>query len=318
MDVSGNLQVSGITTLGYVQQNNGSSDTQYGSGSLINYNKPGQGANNTAIGAYALNGAISSGNCTAVGSNALKNCSVPVRNTAIGAYAGTNVTYSAQYNTFLGSYADLNSTDSYSYSTAIGYSSKITADNQIMMGTSNETVYIPGELSITTWDNTSTFIINNTVNTYVLSGYCTVLYDTAQKRLIYVKDSNNNSSKKCFVIDHPVDPVNKHLVHVCLEGPEAGVYYRGKGEIVNDKFTTIVLPDYVEALARDLTVQITPIYDGKLKLYNASEVENNQFNVYGENGKFHWIVHGKRGQDFEVEPIKSSVDIKGVGPYKWI
>ena len=35
---------------------------------------------------------------------------------------------------------------------------------------------------------------------------------------------------KTFVIDHP-DDENKYLVHVCLEGPEAGVYYRGKAEV---------------------------------------------------------------------------------------
>ena len=28
---------------------------------------------------------------------------------------------------------------------------------------------------------------------------------------------------KSFIIDHPTDP-SKYLVHVCLEGPEAGVY----------------------------------------------------------------------------------------------
>jgi hypothetical protein len=27
---------------------------------------------------------------------------------------------------------------------------------------------------------------------------------------------------------------------------------------------------------------------------STSEVENNSFNVYGVNGKFHWTVHGKR------------------------
>jgi len=121
---------------------------------------------------------------------------------------------------------------------------------------------------------------------------------------------------KSFVIDHP-DDQSKYLVHVCLEGPEAGVYYRGVGEITNNENTVIQLPDYVKELARDFTVQLTGVYDGKVKAYNFSEVDNNMFTVHGENGKFHWLVMGKR-HDISVEPLKSEVELKGDGPYLWI
>ena len=122
---------------------------------------------------------------------------------------------------------------------------------------------------------------------------------------------------KSFIIDHPTDP-NKYLVHVCLEGPEAGVYYRGVGEVVNNASTVIQLPDYVANLASDFTIQLTAVYDGvKVKTYNFTEVENNEFTVYGENGKFHWLVIGKR-HDIVVEPMKSDVELKGEGPYLWI
>jgi hypothetical protein len=130
-----------------------------------------------------------------------------------------------------------------------------------------------------------------------------------------------SDSAKTFVIDHPVDE-NKLLVHACLEGPEAGVYYRGKGEVVNGSSVVIELPSYVGSLCTfgtDLTVQITHIYDGKVKVFSASEVdvENNTFTVYGENGRFNWLVHGKRG-DILVEPAKDSTIVKGDGPYKYI
>jgi hypothetical protein len=125
------------------------------------------------------------------------------------------------------------------------------------------------------------------------------------------------SVAKTFVIDHP-DDKNKYLVHACLEGPESGVYYRGKGEITNGKSIDILLPDYVENLATDFTIQITPIYSGKkMEQLYASEVENNSFTVYGENCKFFWFVQGKRG-DINVEPFKSNTDVKGSGPYRWI
>jgi hypothetical protein len=48
-----------------------------------------------------------------------------------------------------------------------------------------------------------------------------------------------------------------------------------------------------------------------------SEIEDNSFVVYGENTKFNWLVYGSRGS-LDVEPLKSSVDVKGIGPYKWI
>ena len=108
------------------------------------------------------------------------------------------------------------------------------------------------------------------------------------------------------------------MVHACLEGPEGGVYYRGKSEITNGKNVVIQLPDYLDALACDFTIQITPIYAGKeLKQFYTTEVENNCFEVYGENAKFFWLVHGKRS-DINVEPRKKDVSVKGSGPYKWI
>jgi hypothetical protein len=137
-----------------------------------------------------------------------------------------------------------------------------------------------------------------------------LLYDTDTKEITH-------SSAKSFVIDHPTND-NKYLVHVCLEGPESGVYYRGEGEIVNNLHTTIHLPAYVERLATEFTIQITQIYSGKkMESLYTSRVENNSFVVYGENCEFYWHVTGKRG-DVEVEPSKDNTNVKGSGPYKWI
>ena len=123
---------------------------------------------------------------------------------------------------------------------------------------------------------------------------------------------------KTFIIPHPVNK-DKYLVHVCLEGPEAGVYYRGKAVINDgDEFVEITLPDYVDALADDFTINITPIYDGKVKgVYSATEVVNGTFRIYGTPGKVHWTVWGKR-HDIEVEPDVITTTVQGAGPYKWI
>jgi hypothetical protein len=121
---------------------------------------------------------------------------------------------------------------------------------------------------------------------------------------------------KSFIINHPTDN-NKYLVHFCLEGPEAGIYYRGKGEIINNEYTEVKLPDYVDNFSSNFTVKITPIYNNKIIILNASEVENNKFKVYGENSKFYWVVYGNR-YDIDVEPDKISVNVKGEGPYLYI
>jgi hypothetical protein len=128
---------------------------------------------------------------------------------------------------------------------------------------------------------------------------------------------------KTFVIDHPLDS-SRYLVHACLEGPEAGVYYRGKSEIVpSTTHVTIRLPEYAVPIATDFTVQITPIYSesdhvhATTSIYRTTEVTNGAFTVHGPPGRFFWHVHGSR-QDIEVEPLRTAVEVKGSGPYRWI
>jgi hypothetical protein len=62
---------------------------------------------------------------------------------------------------------------------------------------------------------------------------------------------------KNFKIDHPLDPKNKDLIYSCLEGPEIGVYIRGR--ITNR--TEIELPIYWKELVdiSTISVQLQPI-----------------------------------------------------------
>jgi len=70
------------------------------------------------------------------------------------------------------------------------------------------------------------------------------------------KGTINQQSWKGFDIEHPSKP-NHRLRHICLEGPEAGIYVRGRltGE------NTINLPDYWEGLVDpdSITVTLTQI-----------------------------------------------------------
>ena len=129
----------------------------------------------------------------------------------------------------------------------------------------------------------------------------------------FVLDPSGNV--KTFIVQHPTND-DKYLVHACLEGPEAGVYYRGAGEITNGKSVDIRLPDYCADLAMEFTVHVSAIYDGTIKTYNCSYlIEKNGFTVYGENGAFHWSAIGNR-KEVEVECDKD-VTVYRDGPYTY-
>ena len=118
---------------------------------------------------------------------------------------------------------------------------------------------------------------------------------------------------KTFVIDHP-HKKEHYLVHACLEGPEAGVYYRGKSEI-KGKSVLINLPDYILSWF-DFTMHLTPIGSFARIYYN--EIGIGEFEVFADQPcKFSWVVYAKRS-DIKVEPLKSETVISGEGPYRWI
>lgn len=161
---------------------------------------------------------------------------------------------------------------------------------------------------------------NDVPNSNVLSDESTVNYvyvATGDKDLKRI-DPSLLTTNKTFVIDHPKDK-NRFLVHGCLEGPEAGVYYRGKGEIIQD-ICEIQLPDYVSLLLiRDLepTIHVTPLYVNEPLAVSEYSFDRNSFKVYGQPCKFNWTFQGARSR-FKTEPFKSEVEVKGNGPYKWI
>jgi hypothetical protein len=101
------------------------------------------GSNNVAVGTSALSNSTGNQN-TALGSTVQQNKKIGTFCLAVGANAGSN-DISGNYLTFLGFQADVSSnTLIYNSSTAVGYNSIIDASNQIVLGTINEKVKIPG------------------------------------------------------------------------------------------------------------------------------------------------------------------------------
>ncbi len=130
---------------------------------------------------------------------------------------------------------------------------------------------------------------------------------------------------KSFIIDHPKDS-SKYLVHACIEGPENGLYYRGKAQLSekisdNEYVSQIQLPTYLTGFARDYTVDVTPIYNKNYPNAKviASEVNEDDFtfNIYSNAPiEVNWVVYAKH-DDLLIEPQKSDISVYGEGPYTY-
>ena len=144
-----------------------------------------------------------------------------------------------------------------------------------------------------------------------------MLYNTGTGELTF--STATSASNKTFVIDHPLEE-SKYLVHACLEGPEAGVYYRGDGVIENG-VCVVDLPKYASVIASKFTVHVTPVCaaaKGTRMYVEVSKVDvNGKFIVSGDDGEFNWIAYGSRAE-IDVEPCKYDVKVLGSGPYKYI
>lgn len=116
------------------------------------------------------------------------------------------------------------------------------------------------------------------------------------------------SSKKSFDIPHP-SKKDYRLRYICLEGPEAEVYYRGK---LKDS-TTIQLPDYWKDLVdiETIGVSLTPIgcyqelYVEKIEWGSRIIVKNNS----GGAINCSYVVYGER-----KDVSKNISEYKGLTP----
>ena len=100
------------------------------------------------------------------------------------------------------------------------------------------------------------------------------------------------ATTKSFVIPHPTKK-DMTLHHGSLEGPEHGVYYRGR---LTDEHE-IVLPDYWDGLVDEntITVQLTPY--GDYQMLFVESIENNIIRVQNEANEgidCFFIIYGER------------------------
>ena len=108
--------------------------------------------------------------------------------------------------------------------------------------------------------------------------------------------TNIGKGSGTFVIDHPLDPLNKLLYHSFVESPDVKNWYDGVTTLDKEGKATVRLPSYFDALNTDVRYQIKPIDASMPELFIAEEEKNNMFVIAGgvPNGRVSWQVTGIR------------------------
>jgi hypothetical protein len=132
-------------------------------------------------------------------------------------------------------------------------------------------------------------------------------------------------SVKNFTIEHPLDD-SRYLVHACLEGATADVFYRGQDAIdIGENYVDINLPNYYYKLVvpGTSTLILTPRGEPFFQL-GGEVLENENYirvyldKTYNRRARFYWEVKGERvNTDFNTQPLKNGVNVRGIGPYTY-
>lgn len=111
---------------------------------------------------------------------------------------------------------------------------------------------------------------------------------------IWVKGNVKKSSSN-FVIDHPLDPENKYLVHSMIESNEMKNFYDGTATFDSQGEAIITLPAWFEALNTKFNYQLTCI-GGFAPVYISEKIKNSKFKIAGGKPgmEVSWQVTGIR------------------------
>ena len=120
------------------------------------------GTNNISMGTRCLRDTTTGGQNTSIGYQCLTNVTTGSNNTCIGSSSGLTI-LTGNNNTFLG--ANASGLGQFSFSTALGTNSVVSASNQIMLGSSGDTVQCPNNINVS---NNLTVTNNATINGMIL------------------------------------------------------------------------------------------------------------------------------------------------------
>ena len=136
--------------------------------------------------------------------------------------------------------------------------------------------------------------------------------DTGNKGRLASRFATADAKPKPFDLVHPTKGQGHRLRYACIEGPEVGVYYRGR--LKND--TEIVLPNYWKDLVHtdSITVQLQPIgahQDIIVKRWDEEKIYlqakpgfpiNCFYHVYAERKDINPLIVEYKGDSWEDYP----------------
>ncbi len=136
---------------------------------------------------------------------------------------------------------------------------------------------------------------------------------------LFVVGTFSVTGEKNFMIDHPLDPANKYLIHSCVESPDRMNIYNGNVTTDASGLATVELPSYFEALNIDYRYQLTVIGQFAQAIVE-SEIQNNRFTIRTDkpNVKVSWQVTGVRNDAYaKAHPmvVEKEKDVKDRGKY---
>ena len=148
------------------------------------------------------------------------------------------------------------------------------------------------------------------VDTVYIDGdlYVSGKTDTGNKGALASRFATADAKPKPFDLEHPTKGKGHRLRYACIEGPEVGVYYRGRLTGSN----TIELPYYWKDLvhAESITVQLQPI--GVTQKIIVMDFDNEKiilsgnvdcfFHVYGERKDINPLIVEYEGDSWEDYP----------------
>ena len=116
---------------------------------------------------------------------------------------------------------------------------------------------------------------------------------------------------KNFRIDHPLDPENKYLNHAAVESSEVLNVYTGNVTTDETGNAIVAMPDWFEAINRDLRYQLTVVGQFAQAIV-AAKIKNNHFTIRtnAPNVEVSWLVTAVRSDPgllkhpFKVEEDK--------------
>ncbi len=106
-----------------------------------------------------------------------------------------------------------------------------------------------------------------------------------------------------FIIDHPLDPSHRLLVHSFVESPDAKNFYDGTAVLDENGEVRISVPDYFMALNKDFRYQLFPHHEPMPQLHIGVEVADNTFTITGgaPRGTVSWSITGIRHDPYILE-----------------